>query len=68
MRHLFQVTKIELIKACRSHPNIAQLLGIPEHLRENAREQFEQVFHGSTQRRDASNLRAISWMQANTQS
>lgn len=38
------VTKIELIKACRSHPNIAQLFGIPEHLRENAREQFEQVF------------------------
>eukprot|EP00913_Durusdinium_trenchii_P018536 g17418.t1 len=38
------VTKIELIKACKSHPEIAHLLGIPEHLRDSARDQFEQVF------------------------
>lgn len=38
------VTRIELIKACRSHPTIAHLLGLPEHLRESAREQFEHVF------------------------
>jgi len=40
------VTKIELIKACKNHPKIAQLLGVPEHLRDGAREQFEQVFFG----------------------
>ncbi|CAE7213191.1 unnamed protein product [Symbiodinium pilosum] len=37
------VTRIELIKACKSHPEIAQMLGVPEDLRDSARAQFEQV-------------------------
>ena len=38
-----EVTRIELIKACKSHPEIAQMLGVPEDLRDSARAQFEQV-------------------------
>ena len=41
-----EVTRIELIKACKSHPEIAQMLGIPENLRDSARAQFEQVYPG----------------------
>ena len=41
-----QVTKIELIKACRSHPEIARLLQLPEHMQDSARDQFEQVSLG----------------------
>ena len=43
-----EVTRIELIKACKSHPEIAQMLGIPENLRDSARSQFEQVCPGFT--------------------
>ncbi|CAJ1335245.1 unnamed protein product [Effrenium voratum] len=38
------VTKIELIKACKQHPKVAELFGVPAHLRDDARAQFEHVF------------------------
>ncbi|CAE7277920.1 unnamed protein product [Symbiodinium sp. CCMP2456] len=50
------VTRIELIKACKSHPEIAQMLGIPENLRDSARAQFEQVY----QALDADSDRKVS--------
>mmetsp|Transcript_105134 Transcript_105134/g.146549 ORF Transcript_105134/g.146549 Transcript_105134/m.146549 type:complete len:123 (+) Transcript_105134:31-399(+) len=50
------VTRIELIKACKSHPEIAQMLGIPENLRDSARSQFEQVY----QALDADSDRKVS--------